>query len=30
MSQWYWGSVHQVKSGKQEGKHFIQICAIFL
>ena len=30
MSEWYWRYVYQVKSGKQEGKHFIQICAIFL
>ena len=29
MSQWYWRYVNQVKSGKQEGKHFIQIYANF-
>ena len=29
MTEWYWRYVDQVKSGKQEGKHFIQICGIF-
>ena len=29
MSQWYWRYVDQVKSGKQEGKQFIQILCNF-
>ena len=29
MPEWYWRYVDQVKSGKQEGKDSIQICAIF-
>ena len=29
MSKLYWRYVDQVKSGKQEGKDFIQMCAIF-
>ena len=29
MSPWYWKYVDQLKFGRQEGKQFIQICAIF-